>query len=116
MGDAAHASTPWQGSGAALAIEDAVILAALLAHATTPKEIPAAFAAFDALRRPRGDQLVLNSRETGSLFCSADKYTPTELKARLTGRWDYLRHFDLASQKAQVVEKMGAILKEQSLS
>lgn len=112
MGDAAHASTPWQGAGAGLAIEDAVILAAVLAKATTAKDIPAAFAVYDAVRRTRGNMLVHNSREAGALICNADKYTPTELKATLDGRWDYLRYFDLAAQRSEVVEKMDALLKE----
>jgi len=34
-GDAAHAMTPWQGSGAATAIEDAVVLGALFAQIRT---------------------------------------------------------------------------------
>jgi salicylate hydroxylase len=37
MGDGAHAMTPWQGSGAAMAIKDAMILGHLLAAVKTPK-------------------------------------------------------------------------------
>ncbi|MGW6913977.1 FAD-dependent monooxygenase [Kitasatospora sp. NPDC054939] len=49
-GDAAHASTPHLAQGAAMAVEDALVLALSLdEHA----EVPAALAAWEARRRPR---------------------------------------------------------------
>lgn len=53
MGDAAHATTPWQGQGASQAIEDALVLETLLGAVNDPKQIPHAFAAYDQVRRPR---------------------------------------------------------------
>ena len=53
MGDAAHASTPWQGQGASQAIEDALVLETLLGEIKDAKQIPHAFAAYDQVRRPR---------------------------------------------------------------
>jgi len=50
VGDAAHATTPGVGQGAAQAIEDAVVLADLLARSG---DIPAAFADYETVRRPR---------------------------------------------------------------
>jgi len=49
-GDAAHALTPFAAQGAAMAIEDAAVLADCLAAAGSPA---AAFARFQALRSPR---------------------------------------------------------------
>ncbi|MFJ2932935.1 FAD-dependent monooxygenase [Streptomyces sp. NPDC087219] len=49
-GDAAHASTPHLAQGAAMAVEDALVLAESLDTATT---VPAALEAWEARRRPR---------------------------------------------------------------
>jgi salicylate hydroxylase len=71
LGDAAHASTPHQGAGAGQAIEDAHVLAELLAdpRVTTPKHVAAAFQAYDAVRRPRSQRVVSTSRENADLLC-----------------------------------------------
>lgn len=49
IGDAAHASTPFMGQGGALAVQDAVVLARLLADGVP---VPAALAAFGERRAP----------------------------------------------------------------
>ncbi|MFJ1703843.1 FAD-dependent monooxygenase [Kitasatospora sp. NPDC088346] len=49
-GDAAHASTPHLAQGAAMAVEDALVLALSLA---AEADVPAALAAWEARRRPR---------------------------------------------------------------
>lgn len=51
IGDAAHAMTPFAAQGAAMAIEDAWVLAALVAE--RPDDIPAALTRYETLRRPR---------------------------------------------------------------
>ncbi|HEU5279787.1 MAG TPA: FAD-dependent monooxygenase [Gaiellaceae bacterium] len=55
LGDAAHATTPGIGQGAAQAIEDAVVLGAELARAD---EIASALAAYEASRRPRTEAVL----------------------------------------------------------
>ncbi|KAL6720002.1 hypothetical protein ACLMJK_001923 [Lecanora helva] len=67
MGDAAHAMTPFQGQGAGQAMEDALVLVALLSKVTDPKQIPHAFAAFDLVRRPRTQKVMETSLEAGYL-------------------------------------------------
>jgi FAD-dependent urate hydroxylase len=52
IGDAAHATSPNMAQGAAMALEDAVVLAQCLRDIRT---IPGALAAFEARRRPRTD-------------------------------------------------------------
>ncbi|KAL0954169.1 hypothetical protein HGRIS_005302 [Hohenbuehelia grisea] len=53
IGDAAHAMTPHQGSGAGQAMEDAFILATLLGHPrTTRGTISRALKVYDEIRRP----------------------------------------------------------------
>ena len=67
-GDAAHASTPHQASGAGMAIEDAYVLSNLLGQVQDLSHIEAAFKAFDTVRRPRTQKLVATSREAGELW------------------------------------------------
>ena len=59
LGDAAHATTPGVGQGAAQAIEDAVVLADELAHGG---ELPGALAAYESIRRPRTEAVLKMSR------------------------------------------------------
>ncbi|KAJ7200236.1 salicylate 1-monooxygenase sala [Mycena haematopus] len=66
-GDAAHATSPHHGSGAGFAIEDSAVLAELLAdeRVKTPKDIEAAFSAFNDVRLERDHWLVKSSRFVG---------------------------------------------------
>jgi 2-polyprenyl-6-methoxyphenol hydroxylase-like FAD-dependent oxidoreductase len=59
VGDAAHATTPGVGQGAAQAIEDAVVLANRLAGRD---DLSAALAEYEASRRPRADAVLKVSR------------------------------------------------------
>ncbi|KAI7782605.1 hypothetical protein LA080_013093 [Diaporthe eres] len=52
MGDAAHATTPWQGSGAGMAIEDSLVLSTLLGRAETAAQASLALEVYDQVRRP----------------------------------------------------------------
>ncbi len=69
VGDAAHASSPWQGAGAGQALEDAMILGELFANIQSPEDINAAFSAYDMMRRPRCQQVIDSSRGTGAICC-----------------------------------------------
>jgi 2-polyprenyl-6-methoxyphenol hydroxylase-like FAD-dependent oxidoreductase len=63
LGDAAHATTPGIGQGAAQAIEDAVALGRAVAEAD---ELPAALDRYEELRRPRA-ALVLKMSRRGDM-------------------------------------------------
>ncbi|KAK3937800.1 hypothetical protein QBC46DRAFT_460664 [Diplogelasinospora grovesii] len=52
MGDAAHASLPFAGNGAAQALEDAAVLSHLFQNVSRPEEVEAALRAYDQKRRP----------------------------------------------------------------
>jgi FAD-dependent urate hydroxylase len=54
-GDAAHAPSPTSGQGASLSIEDAVVLAKCLRDLPSPR---AAFARYEAARRPRVERII----------------------------------------------------------
>lgn len=68
LGDAAHASTPHQGAGAGMAIEDALIMSRVMALVDDSMVIPRAFQVYDAMQRPRSQKLVTTSREAGLLY------------------------------------------------
>lgn len=63
LGDAAHATSPNSGQGAALALEDAAVIAQCLRNAPTPA---AAFACYEQLRRARVEKIVKFSRQRGN--------------------------------------------------
>jgi len=60
LGDAAHAMLPYLGQGAAMAIEDAYTLAAMIAR--QPEDLDEALAAYERMRAPRAKAAVLGSR------------------------------------------------------
>ncbi len=62
LGDAAHAMTPNMGQGAAMAIEDAIVLAELLAETS---DIRAALTNYEQRRRPRVTVIQTRSRRLG---------------------------------------------------
>lgn len=68
LGDAAHASTPHQGGGAAMAFEDVCTVGHLLQKAHDPRGIKQAFHVFNKVRRVRTQRLVLTSRVAGRFF------------------------------------------------
>ncbi|UNO42668.1 FAD-dependent monooxygenase [Streptomyces sp. MST-110588] len=84
IGDAAHAPSPTSGQGASLSIEDGVELARCLRDHSA---IGTAFAAYEALRRPRVERIVkqaarLNSNKAAGPLARAfrDLLLPTILK------------------------------------
>ena len=65
LGDAAHAMSPYLAQGAAMAIEDAWVIARKLAAAG---DVPAAFAAYQAERRPRVVAVAAQAERTGLTY------------------------------------------------
>ncbi|KAL1750992.1 hypothetical protein FB107DRAFT_294210 [Schizophyllum commune] len=69
LGDAAHSMTPFQGSGAGQAVEDAWLLAHLLGYpAVTRDTIPEALRVYDAARRHVAQDVQERSRVNGHLL------------------------------------------------
>ena len=68
LGDAAHATTPHQGAGAGMCIEDSYILASLIKDANNADELQRAFGAFDQVRRERTQKNVKTSYEAGRMY------------------------------------------------
>ncbi|KAI2622414.1 salicylate hydroxylase [Hypoxylon sp. NC1633] len=106
IGDAAHATTPWQGAGAAMAFEDAMVLQALLSHSTSSKDIKLALNAFDVLRRPRCQRIIDSSRGTGVILCGRDVNAgldPEKLLEALAPRWDFIEGLDMMAHKEEAL-------------
>ncbi|KAK8002393.1 hypothetical protein PG989_002112 [Apiospora arundinis] len=80
LGDAAHATTTWQGSGAGMSIEDSLILSALLGQATTSTEALRALRVYDQVRRPRTQQVVESSKGTSMISSRRGEETGLELE------------------------------------
>jgi salicylate hydroxylase len=66
LGDAAHAMLPFLAQGAAMAIEDAAMLADCIAG--QPGDISTALRAYEQQRRPRADRVVRAARMTGMVY------------------------------------------------
>jgi 2-polyprenyl-6-methoxyphenol hydroxylase-like FAD-dependent oxidoreductase len=62
IGDAAHATSPAAGQGASMAIEDSITLGKCLRDAS---DVPAAFAAYEDLRRERVEAVVAQGKHNG---------------------------------------------------
>ena len=107
MGDAAHATTPYQGQGAGQAIEDALVLETLLGRIRDPKYIPNAFAAYDQVRKARSQRVVTTSREAGSLFAMMTEGVGDDLekiKERSETRMHWIWNRDLGMQNAEAID------------
>ena len=102
FGDAAHASTPYQGAGAGQAIEDALVLTHLFGtQVTAAEQIPAAFAAYDQVRRPRSQKVMKTSREAGNLMAMKDEIAGSDLTKMakdLQTRFRWIWQRDLKAQ------------------
>lgn len=66
LGDAAHAMLPFAAQGAAMAIEDAAVLAASLAD--TPNDIPAGLSLYARRRQPRVKRVQNLARSNGRIY------------------------------------------------
>lgn len=107
MGDAAHATTPYQGQGAGQAIEDALVLTTLLAKVETAGQIPNAFTAFDQVRRLRTQRVVKTSREAGQLSAMKQEGVGADLekmREKLSTRMHWIWQWDLVAQNREAVE------------
>ncbi|USP73261.1 mannitol 1-phosphate dehydrogenase [Curvularia clavata] len=107
LGDAAHATTPHQGAGAGMCIEDSYILANLIKDANNTEELQRAFSAFDQVRRERTQKNVTTSYEAGQLYdfeLFGDDLDKIEenFRQRMNWIWD----IDLEAQLTQAQKLM----------
>ncbi|MGH3952487.1 MAG: FAD-dependent monooxygenase [Mycobacterium sp.] len=89
LGDAAHPMTPHLGQGANMSIEDAVVLATVLAGASAA-DVPRRLALYESLRRDRTTRVQRNARQSGHVYRSVDltaQQQAAQLIEILTGNW-----------------------------
>ncbi|KAI6909525.1 hypothetical protein KC318_g3769 [Hortaea werneckii] len=115
IGDAAHAMTPHQGAGAGQAMEDAFVMAEVLEcvdrEQPTSQQIAAAFAAYEAVRRPRAEKVLETSQVAMSFW--AGFYERPLNSERLqqfvedaNQRFHWIWHNDIARQGVDAVQAM----------
>lgn len=99
LGDAAHATTPHQGAGAGMCIEDSYILANLVAEASDVNDLERAFKAFDHVRRERTQKNVATSQEAGMLY-DLELYGDDldKIESSFLTRMQWIWDFDLEGQ------------------
>ena len=110
LGDSAHASTPHQGAGAGMALEDAYVLSNLLGSVQKASEIENAFKAYDAVRRHRTQKLVTTSREAGEIYEFEGKGIGDDLDAmrqNLGTRYDWIWEKKLEDDLSEAMNIMG---------
>lgn len=109
IGDAAHATTPHQGSGAGMAIEDAYVMSSLLGNVTTADQVEACFKAFDLVRRERTQKLVTTSREAGEMWELEYKDVGEDFemfKHNVNKRMDWIWNEDLDAEITEGIEML----------
>ncbi|KAJ7479889.1 hypothetical protein FB451DRAFT_1086455 [Mycena latifolia] len=84
IGDACHPLLPYGGQGAAMAIEDAAVLAQLLSNLTTHTQIPRILDAYMEIRKPRCIRIGEISRQNGIMFHLPDGPEQVERDSRLS--------------------------------
>lgn len=118
-GDGAHASTPHQGAGAGMALEDAYVLSSLLGEVKRAEDIEQAFKASDVVRRPRTQKLVTTSREAGELYeCEAEGIQDNKeaLRRNLEARYKWIWEKHLEDDLDEAMKMLKGEGKEASLA
>ncbi|RUR31416.1 salicylate 1-monooxygenase [Vreelandella nanhaiensis] len=98
VGDAAHALVPHQGAGAGQALEDAYVLATLLADASCHRHnVSTVLSAFEQVRHSRTCKVQRTSHEAGDVYEYAGENigaNETKLIDNLENRFDWLWSHD----------------------
>ncbi|KAI9041771.1 salicylate hydroxylase [Aspergillus affinis] len=107
IGDAAHATTPWQAAGCAMSIEDSLVLSTLLGRARSVSDAQTALKVYDQVRRPRTQRIVASSRGTGQIMSGLTEGFGLDfekLKAGLLPRWDFIVGFDNEKHREEAIQ------------
>ncbi|VDB92178.1 unnamed protein product [Peniophora sp. CBMAI 1063] len=109
VGDAAHPMLPHLGAGAGVGIEDAFVLARLLAHPQTKREnIGDILRAYETVRLPRGAYVANASRRAGSIYQGHGPSGPDDAgrKKDLDLQWEETWEHDARNDVAKAVEAL----------
>lgn len=119
LGDSAHASTPHHGAGAGMAVEDALIMSRLLTSVRRVEDFEPAFATYDAVRRPRSQQLVASSRKIGDVYNFEDETIGDNMAAMrdyLNNAWKWIWEEDLDLQLRTAESRLQLALKSEKVA
>ena len=117
FGDAAHASLPFAGNGAAQALEDAAVLNRLFGEVVGKQlqmqagAVEMALKAYDEVRRPRSQAVVELARKYGRIYAYAEDgmhEDPERMKAFFRQSAAFTNEFDVAGQNEQAVRRFEA--------
>ncbi|KAF7193217.1 6-methylsalicylic acid decarboxylase atA [Pseudocercospora fuligena] len=97
IGDAAESFAPARGAGAGQAIEDALLLQAVLNQVKSKADIPKAMTVYDQIRRPRRSEVALQSNMAGLLLCGrSDAGVDKEKLKKKFENWNaFIYEYDL---------------------
>nr|OQO25160.1 hypothetical protein B0A51_06094 [Rachicladosporium sp. CCFEE 5018] len=107
LGDAAHASMPYAGQGAAQALEDAAVLDHLFSKVTEVSHIAPALSAYDTTRRPRSQHVVDLARQFGRVYAYAEDdmhKDPQRMKQFFAGAAAFSNNADLQRQNDDAMD------------
>ncbi|SDA02785.1 BZ3500_MvSof-1268-A1-R1_Chr11-1g03156 [Microbotryum saponariae] len=122
VGDAAHATTPHQGSGAGQAIEDGLFVAHVLTHpllsksstsSTRSTSLRTALSLYEAARHPRGRRVQSTSYEAGLLYDFLDPVAGDDIakiEANLSERMKWIWEINLEKELSELGEELGRLL------
>lgn len=103
LGDAAHAMTPFLGSGAGQAVEDAFILGTVLGHPNTTREtISRALEVYDTIRRPLALDVQARSRLSGRYRSLRLDGVSFENRTDREGLWEDLQRLATKSNEIRM--------------
>lgn len=114
VGDAAHASLPFAGNGAAQALEDAAVLCHLFVAGsssswTTRDAVRNALVAYDTTRLPRSQAVVELARKFGRIYAYAEDggmhEDPEKMKTFFSEAARFTNDFDVEKQNRDAVEE-----------
>ncbi|MGY4494506.1 salicylate 1-monooxygenase [Pseudomonas sp. TE3610] len=111
IGDAAHAMLPHQGAGAGQGLEDAWLLARLLADPRVQQgDARQVLDVYDAIRRPRACRVQRTSWEAGELYEYRDRQVEGDearMSTTLAERFDWLWNHDMDTDLADARARLG---------
>ncbi|TGJ87897.1 hypothetical protein E0Z10_g822 [Xylaria hypoxylon] len=113
FGDAAHASLPFAGNGAAQALEDAAVLNCLFDHIKEAEEIAPALKAFCRVRRPRSQAVVDLARKFGRVYAFAEDgmhEDPARMKTFFAQMAAFTNDFDVKHQNDEALKLFRQLL------
>ncbi|KAI1269072.1 hypothetical protein F5Y18DRAFT_439629 [Xylariaceae sp. FL1019] len=105
IGDAAHATLPHAGNGAAQAIEDCAILTGVFSRVQSGADIEPALKAFDEIRRPRSQKVIDITRLFSRLYSQdPEEIDLNAMRAQMKEGGMYTNGVDMEAQVQSAVD------------